>query len=408
MSDQDAFLQHQQLLHQQQSALLNSMQENIQSSTPNAESILTNLRDIMAVIETRTNSIASHLHQANQFTSLSDAINLVQAQNQEAMRQQANMINAMESLVQRLVEQVPHPVPVVTSTPHVSLGRIQIPHPFTPSFNGDAKVLSFRAFRAKLNGVFQRFGKAFETDTQCVTYAIACMSGPPLEHFAPVYNSEIEDSDGILDHYEVFMTALEEAYGDKLSVQEAEDKIRLIKQRGTMQEYVSEFSTLQSQVRWNQSALVSQFKWGLSEPVRNLLQSQWHQLITMRAATEAATTAYQNLRLTTSRRSHGPQQQPWRPQNQSQGQSQRPVIARPAPVAPRPGPNDMELGTMKGPLTPQEKERRRRENLCLYCAQKGHFASNCPNKRPSTMGLASVEEATVEYTFDSDLGKEFA
>lgn len=402
MSDQESFIQHQQLLHQQQTAILSNMQENIQSPAPNAESILTNLRDIMSIIETRTNSIANHLHQANQFTSLSDAINMVQAQNQEAMRQQSNVITTMESLVQRLIDQVPPPAAAAASTSYVSVGRVQIPHPFTPSFNGDAKVLSFRAFRAKLNGVFQRFEKAFETDTQCVTYAIACMSGPPLEHFAPVYNNEVEDSDGILEHYETFMTALEEAYGDKLSIQEAEDKIRFLKQRGTMQEYVSEFSTLQSQVRWNQSALVSQFKWGLSEPVRNLLQSQWHQLTTMRAATEAATTAYQNLRLTTSRRPHGSQQQPWRPQNQPN----RPAAPRPAPqpATPRPGPNDMELGAMRGPLSSEEKDRRRKENLCLYCGQPKHFASNCPNKRPPAMGLAVVQEATVDYSFDSDLG----
>jgi len=114
MSDQESFIQHQQLLHQQQSAILSNMQENIQSPAPNAESILTNLRDIMSIIETRTNSIANHLHQANQLTSLSDAVNMVQAQNQEAMRQQSTVITTMESLVQRLIDQVPTPAAPVT------------------------------------------------------------------------------------------------------------------------------------------------------------------------------------------------------------------------------------------------------------------------------------------------------
>ncbi len=34
----------------------------------------------------------------------------------------------------------------------------------------------------------------------------------------------------------------------------------------------------------------------------------------------------------------------------------------------------------RGPLTTQEKERRRNERLCLYCGQADHFVTSCPNK----------------------------
>ncbi|KAG0346099.1 hypothetical protein BGZ54_005343, partial [Gamsiella multidivaricata] len=290
MSAQDEFTQHQQLLQQQQANLLGALQNHAQDPNTTPDAFVNHLRELLSVIDARTNSIASHLQQANHLTTLSEAVNVIQVQNQDAMQQQTNTIAALQNLVQAILDRTPAPTAAAASL-QTAARRPHIPHPFTPAFNGDAKVLSFRAFKAKLSGVFQRFGPAFESDDQCVTFAMGCMAGPPLEHFAPLYNQDIEDEEGLLNDYDAFMTAIEAAYGDRLSIQEAEEKIRFLKQRGTMQEYISEFSTLQSQVRWNQSALVSQFKFGLSEGVRTLLQGQWHSLTTMSTVTEAATTA---------------------------------------------------------------------------------------------------------------------
>ena len=43
-------------------------------------------------------------------------------------------------------------------------------------------------------------------------------------------------------------------------------------------------------------------------------------------------------------------------------------------------------------LTPEEKERRRREDLCMYCGGKGHRAHNCPTK------VASPKPYKFRYT----------
>ncbi|KAG0195314.1 hypothetical protein BGX31_006432, partial [Mortierella sp. GBA43] len=99
----------------------------------------------MSVIEARTSSIASHLHQADQLTGLSTAVHLVQSQTQEAIAQQTNIVASMQSMVQGLVA-------ATQASPAAVPGRAPVPHPFTPAFNGDAKNLSFRAYKAKLNG----------------------------------------------------------------------------------------------------------------------------------------------------------------------------------------------------------------------------------------------------------------
>jgi hypothetical protein len=38
----------------------------------------------------------------------------------------------------------------------------------------------------------------------------------------------------------------------------------------------------------------------------------------------------------------------------------------------------------RGPLSPQEKQRRRDHNLCLYCGRPGHLALSCPEARRSS------------------------
>ena len=42
------------------------------------------------------------------------------------------------------------------------------------------------------------------------------------------------------------------------------------------------------------------------------------------------------------------------------------------------------------PLTEQEKKQKREENLCVYCGQLGHQASNCPLKRQQTFCMRTA------------------
>jgi hypothetical protein len=51
------------------------------------------------------------------------------------------------------------------------------------------------------------------------------------------------------------------------------------------------------------------------------------------------------------------------------------------------------VATIRGKLSNEERSRRLAQRLCLYCAQPGHIASNCPNN-PS---LAVIEEEAPQY-----------
>lgn len=47
-----------------------------------------------------------------------------------------------------------------------------------------------------------------------------------------------------------------------------------------------------------------------------------------------------------------------------------------------PVPMEIDATTSLRRLTPQEKQYRRQHNLCMYCGEAGHFAVQCPNKKP--------------------------
>lgn len=49
----------------------------------------------------------------------------------------------------------------------------------------------------------------------------------------------------------------------------------------------------------------------------------------------------------------------------------------------------MEIDSVSHRLTDVELNRRRTNNLCMYCGQDGHFSRNCPVRAQSQRGRSS-------------------
>lgn len=298
-------------------------------------------------------------------TTLTAAIEALAASNAE----QAQLHQHYQASMQLVLDRLTH-----RSGSH----RAPIPLPLTPKFKGDDGDVSFAEFKSKLTTSFARFPDSLHGDQEKVNFTLQSMEGSPSLFFAPYVNGDVEDEEGFLDSWPAFSAILEEMYGDQHHVDEINHKLTRLRQTGPMSTYISQFRTLSARSGWNEPALLSRFKEGLSDEVKTLLTPQWHNLNTVRQLQMAATSAYQNLRIQNRFRprpafSKPPQQQP----------SPRRPASTPYAVSSAPASNTaMDLDAMRVKhITAEEKQRRRDNGLCLYCGGENHFAGSCPVKK---------------------------
>ncbi|KAI7821959.1 hypothetical protein BC939DRAFT_455032 [Gamsiella multidivaricata] len=160
-----------------------------------------------------------------------------------------------------------------------------------------------------------------------------------------------------------------------------------------MADYILQFQTLSSQVRWNEAALVARFKDGLSASVKRGLTSCWDTLVSLSDTQAKALVAYQNQehmnRVTGQHHQQHNRNRPQpyvRPQAQPAAQSTEKGAAN----------MSMDLDQVRSRrLTPAEKKYRRDNNLCLYCGDPNHFAASCPKKTSLT---------EIQFSFDDEAG----
>ncbi|XP_053571501.1 uncharacterized protein LOC128661250 [Bombina bombina] len=161
-----------------------------------------------------------------------------------------------------------------------------------------------------------------------------------------------------------FFNAMALLYEDRNTQLTAENNLRTLKQgKRPVEDYVAEFQLWATKSQWNSVSLRNQFRLGLSEHLKDelsriefpdTLESLIKISISMdrrfreRRAEKVPTESY-------TKKYHLPQVQ-----------------------HPSSSPVPMEIGTIKGPLTYEEKQRRRSLNLCMYCGNKDHTVSTCP------------------------------
>ncbi|KAG0002888.1 hypothetical protein BGZ65_002236 [Modicella reniformis] len=75
-----------------------------------------------------------------------------------------------------------------------------------------------------------------------------------------VLNGEAEDEHDILQNFDAYLNALDRLYGNKNKIHVVESKLSHLRQNGNIADYILQFQTLSSQVRWNEAALVARLR----------------------------------------------------------------------------------------------------------------------------------------------------
>jgi hypothetical protein len=337
--------------------------------------------NVQAQVETLTNGQAP-------MVSLHSAIEAISVQCRDTMQSSNTVLNGMKSVLDNLAARS-----MVTGQ---GRGRPPVPLPLSPKFTGNDKDMTLTDFKAKLANMFARFPESLADDQAKVHFALNSSDGSAFSYFAAVLNQEVLDSEGILGNFENYINVLERLYGNRNKIHAVETKLIQLRQTGDITEYILQFQTLSSQVRWNEAALVARFKEGLSPSVKRGLTACWDTLTTLQGTQAKAMVAYQNQEhVNRVTHQHHPNPRP-RPYTRPQAPvSNTPNTSNLPPTAP------MDLDQVRTRrLSKEEKDRRRAQGLCLYCGEGNHFASACPRK--------AAQLAQVNITFDPESGNDSA
>jgi hypothetical protein len=249
--------------------------------------------------------------------------------------------------------------------------------PIPPEFSG--KSSDYEAFIVSCELYFDVMKQTYTTDDLKVAFTIGRLRGRPSTWAYTL----VRNKDPALSSWLAFKAQMDAMFTNVHELEDLRQRLENLKQTGSAINYATEFKTLASTLQLNDPAKILMFKSGLKDKVKEGL-SYASDTATFDALVSRAIAIDQNQfaqRKTTSRStSSGVPKQP-QPQTQAQRSSNSSSNSRSQP--PRNSSSssrgsDSRPFVPKGPLTDEEKARRKREGLCGYCGDANHVFDNCP------------------------------
>lgn len=234
-------------------------------------------------------------------------------------------------------------------------------------FNGNQS--KFRDFLLSIRNIFALQPDRFPNDETKCRFTGSLMTSEALSWFRYV----CEARSSLLLDFEDFVHDFEDNFKDPNIQRQAQMALKKLKQgKGSVVSYATKFRRLTQDTGYNDQAHIDLFRNGLNDEIKDVLASSLnepdelepyiHYCIKIDNRLYERRTERQGNRHAFSR-----QDTPKRSNNNT-------------------GPVPMEVdtttvNTRKGKLTPEERERRKNNKLCMYCGKPNHFAIACPEKK---------------------------
>lgn len=255
-------------------------------------------------------------------------------------------------------------------------------------FNGQRGKLT--TFITQCSLVFAMQGSRFPDETSKVYYAGSFLRDTAFLWFQPYVTADPQP--GFMKSWTLFKVELKSMFGDPDEIATAERQLYNLKQRSSVSSYMADFTRYSVLVKWNSEALSAQFYRGLKDVIKDEIMRTGKpqglrelQDLAIRIDTRlferqvekgdrySSSTPYLS---TTSLRTGG--SRPFLPRFQNTSSTySKPESLHVAFASSR---SQM---TRKGRLTPEEYQRRKDNNLCLYCGDKDHVVLQCPVAPPA-------------------------
>jgi hypothetical protein len=247
--------------------------------------------------------------------------------------------------------------------------------PLPPEFSGQ-DVTEFRAFWNQCNLSFRVAPAHFQDDESKVMFVLSRLRGEASNSTMHIQ----EDPDNDLRHdFGAFQMFMKELYVDYNFIDSCSEKLLRLRQTKSALDYASKFKTLMASLNYDEKAQMDLFYAGLQPRVRESVAvhgkpDNFRNLVQLAVRIDAA--QYDaRFRVSNTRN----------PSSSGSNAGSR----APSASATTPGPSDrsgMSPTPRPSRISDEEKQRRRDNKLCMYCAAPDHFFGNCPNKKPRRSG----------------------
>ncbi|NP_001278153.1 retrotransposon-derived protein PEG10 isoform 2 [Mesocricetus auratus] len=227
-------------------------------------------------------------------------------------------------------------------------------------FDGNPDAVT--PFIAQCQIFMEKSTRDFSVDRNRVCFVTSMLLG----RAARWATAKLERCGYLMNNYRAFMMELKHVFEDPQRREAAKRKIRRLRQgMGTVGEYAGAFESIAQDLDWNESSLVDQFLEGLNTDIHSELTRRTEVPTNLNDLIRLCLHIERRLARAAAEAANKPRADPPR--------------ALVAPQSHQADPTEP-VGGARMRLTQEEKERRRKLNLCLYCGSGGHYADNCPAK----------------------------
>ena len=242
-----------------------------------------------------------------------------------------------------------------------------------PEFSG--KISEYRNFIAQCTLTFTMCPNTYNNDEKKVLFVISRLRGTALSWAREIAESE---NHPLRTDYLAFKTAMSDIYLDQNYRELCETKLNALRQTKSAAAYSVEFATLSAPLSLNDEALCLNFYRGLHDDVKDRMAIIGH-ASTYAALVKQAISIDQrrHQRRLESKSESGSSSAPSNSQNKTRS-STNPPKSNPAPNLSS-NPAKRPESKPRGPLSDEEKARRKRLNLCTYCADPKLSVADCPS-----------------------------
>lgn len=275
-----------------------------------------------------------------------------------------------------------------------STSKAKLDDPKIEYYHGDKAKL--RTFLSQLRVAFALHGAKYPDGPTRVTFVAQYLRGSAQAWFEPYltdYYSGKEtrepDTEAIFKKFKNFEEAIQQIFGSLDEERTAARMIQQLRQTGSAAQYYSHFRQLVARVDWDDDAKAAAFYMGLSDAVKDQMMPQ--------PPNEYKTLVNRSLQIDNrlyERRMEKNQRYGYRFTGGNRGR--RNNYGDPMDL------DMMQHGGASRPRKPshfnkgqgsnQERDRRRRENLCYNCGKSGHRAKEC---KTQAHGLHMMIDATA-------------